>query len=81
MCILITRNDAYTHAHVDVKWLKQVAAKGSAMTHLRVVAHAEKTSNREAERNFGVGESSVRDWRKQKDKLEHLPAKRSRLFT
>ena len=33
---------------------------------LRVIEYAEKHNNREAGRNFNVGESSVRDWRRQK---------------
>ena len=36
---------------------------------LKVIEYAEKLNNREAGRKFGVGESSVRDWSKQKDKL------------
>ena len=40
---------------------------------LAVVEFAERNSNREAERCYGVSEKCVRDWRKQKTKLEKMP--------
>ena len=46
---------------------------------LGVITFAEVHGNREASRRFGVGESSVRDWRKQKEKLALVPAKSQRL--
>ena len=46
---------------------------------LKVIEYAEKCNNREASRKFGVGESSIRDWRKQRDQLKELPSKRLRL--
>ena len=46
---------------------------------LSVVQYAAKHSNREAGKKFGVGESSVRDWKKQQDKLSDLPSKKRRL--
>ena len=39
----------------------------------------EKESNKGAGRKFNVSESSVRDWRKQKDKLLLLPASKKQL--
>ena len=46
---------------------------------LKVVARAEDTSNREAAREYNVGESSVREWRKMKDELKEMsPRKRAR---
>ena len=46
---------------------------------LWVIEYAEKHNNREAGTNFNVGESSVRDWRRQKSKLGSLPSKSQRL--
>ena len=46
---------------------------------LKVIEYAAKHTNREAGRKFNVGESSVRDWRKQKNKLAVLPSKSLRL--
>ena len=46
---------------------------------LSVIACAENHSNRKASKKFGVGESSVRDWRKRKEKLAQVPAKTQRL--
>ena len=46
---------------------------------LNVVKYAAQHGNREAARRFGVGESSVRDWKKQQDKLSDLPSKKQRL--
>ena len=40
-----------------------------------MIEYAAKHTNREAGRKFNVGESSVRDWRKQKNKLAVLPSK------
>ena len=40
---------------------------------LAVVEFAESNSNREAERCYAVTEKCVRDWRKQKTKLEKMP--------
>jgi len=45
---------------------------------LKVIESAEIHSNREAGRKCSVGESSVRDWRKVKNKLTELPSKRCR---
>ncbi|XP_023413203.1 zinc finger protein 263 isoform X7 [Loxodonta africana] len=45
---------------------------------LKVVARAEETSNRAAAREFKVGESSIREWRKEKKELEKMnPQKRA----
>ena len=41
---------------------------------LKVIEYAAKHTNGEAGRKFNVGESSVRDWRKQKNKLAVLPS-------
>ena len=46
---------------------------------LRVVAFAEKNTNRGAAKRFSVEEKSVRVWRKDKSKLEVLPEKKKRL--
>ena len=46
---------------------------------LKVIEQAEICNNREASRKFGVGESSIRDWRKQRNQLKELPSKRLRL--
>ncbi|XP_049760721.1 general transcription factor II-I isoform X6 [Elephas maximus indicus] len=46
---------------------------------LKVVARAEETSNRVAASEFDVGESSIREWRKEKKELEKMnPRKRAR---
>lgn len=45
----------------------------SAKQKLKVIAYAEIHGNRAAGRQFTVDEKSVREWRKQKDKLEKLP--------
>ena len=37
---------------------------------LQVVHHAEQHGNRPGERVFGVSEKLIRDWRKQKQRLE-----------
>ena len=42
---------------------------------LKVIMFAEKISNREAKRKFGVEESCIRDWRKNKSKIEQLSSK------
>lgn len=47
---------------------------------LKVIEYAERNNNREAGRKFGVGESSVRDWRKRKDLLKEQAPKRQRLL-
>ena len=46
---------------------------------LKVVAFAEKNTNRGAASRFSVDEKSVRVWRKDKSKLEELPDKKKRL--
>lgn len=46
---------------------------------LKVVAYAETNTNRGAGRKFGVDEKRVREWKKQKDELEGLGAKKRRL--
>ncbi len=46
---------------------------------LLVIEHAEKSSNRGAGKKFNISESSVRDWRKQKNQLTDLPNKKKRL--
>uniref|UniRef100_A0A4X2L5G1 HTH CENPB-type domain-containing protein n=1 Tax=Vombatus ursinus TaxID=29139 RepID=A0A4X2L5G1_VOMUR len=43
----------------------------SAGFKLKVIVFAEQHGNRAAERQFSVSEKLVRDWRKQKDKLEN----------
>jgi len=46
---------------------------------LQVVEFAEQSSNMAAERQFGVCEKQVREWRKQKSILQELPkTKRAR---
>lgn len=40
---------------------------------LKVIGHAEQTSNREAAREFNVDERMVRGWRSQKDHIQSLP--------
>jgi len=37
---------------------------------MKVIEHAEKRTNREDVRKFHFAESSVRDWKKQKGKLQ-----------
>ena len=46
---------------------------------LKVVEFAEKNSNRCAGKHFGVDEKRVREWRKQKERLESLPRKKRRM--
>ena len=46
---------------------------------LKVIAYSEKCSNREAGRKFNVGESCIRDWKKNRSKLEQMSSKCSRL--
>ena len=46
---------------------------------LRVVKFAEEHNNSAAMREFGIAESNIRVWRKQKDILEKIPkTKRAR---
>ena len=48
---------------------------------LKVVDYAEEHGNRGAEREFGVSEKMVRDWRKQKDQLKTMPkSKKARRY-
>ena len=47
---------------------------------LSAVQYAAKHSNREAGRKFGVGESSVRDWKKQQDKFQTCPLIRNDVY-
>ena len=42
---------------------------------LKVTKYAEKFSNRMAAGNFSVGESCIRDWRKNKSMLQQMPGK------
>ncbi len=46
---------------------------------LNVITYAENHTNKKASKKFGVGESSVRDWRKRKDKLAQVPTKARQL--
>ncbi|XP_060598925.1 uncharacterized protein LOC132752604 [Ruditapes philippinarum] len=48
---------------------------------LRAVKYAENTSNRAASKKFGIGESSVRDWRRLKDMILQKPRNRKRNVT
>ena len=45
----------------------------TAKEKLAVIKFAEAHGNRAAGREFGVGEASVRDWRRMKDRLAKLP--------
>lgn len=45
----------------------------TAKEKLAVIAYAEARGNRAAGREFSVGESSVRDWRRIKDRLKKMP--------
>lgn len=47
---------------------------------LKVIEYAELHTNREAGRKFSIGESCVREWRKNKDKLKEQTSKRLRLI-
>ena len=42
---------------------------------LSVIAYAENHSNRKAGKKLGVGERSVRDWRKRTEKLDKVSVK------
>lgn len=46
---------------------------------LKIIAYAEKVSNREASRKFGVPESCIRDWKKNRAKIEQTSAISKRL--
>lgn len=43
-----------------------------------VVLFAESTSNREAEKKYGISESNVRRWRKLKDEIFNAPPRKNR---
>ena len=45
---------------------KKVIRKYTAKFKLQVVAAAEETNNLQAAKHFGIGESNVRNWRKQR---------------
>lgn len=45
---------------------------------LRVVEYAENSNNCAAQREFGVSEKLVRDWRKTKDKIADAPKTQKR---
>ena len=45
----------------------------------KVIAFAEKSSNRGAARKFGVDEKRVREWRKTKESISSNPSKKKRL--
>ena len=45
----------------------------------KVIAFAEKGSNRGGARNFGVDEKRVREWRKTKELIASNPSKKKRL--
>ena len=47
---------------------------------LKVVSYAEEFGNRSAEREYGVSEKVVRDWRKKKDDLNDMPDLEHHLF-
>ena len=47
---------------------KRSARKYTAKFKLQVVGETEESSNVQATNLFGIGESSVRNWRKQKEK-------------
>ncbi|XP_038655910.1 L-threonine dehydrogenase isoform X1 [Scyliorhinus canicula] len=53
---------------------KRSAKKYTAKLKLQVVAEAEHSNNVKAAKLFGVGESCVRNWRKQKEKLMESPS-------
>lgn len=44
----------------------------------RVIVYAEKTSNREAEKRYGISESNVRRWRKLKEEIFAPPVRKGR---
>lgn len=46
---------------------------------LGVIEYAEKNSNRAAAKHHKVDQKRVREWRKQKDKLQSLPSDKARL--
>lgn len=60
----------------SVKIPKNVRNKYDASFKLKVIQHAESTSNREAAREFGMDESCIRRWRIDKDKLKKTNPKR-----
>ena len=53
---------------------RRTARKYTAKFKLQAVAEAEQTNNVQAAKMFGVGESCVRSWRKQKEKLMSTPS-------
>ena len=53
---------------------KKSVKKFTAKFKLQVVAVAEETNNVQAANRFDIGESNVRNWRKQKEKLKKTPS-------
>ena len=53
---------------------KRLASRYTTEFNLQAVAEAKKSSNVQAAKLFGIVESSVRNWRKQKEKLKATPS-------
>lgn len=53
----------------------------SAAEKLKVIAYAVKHGNTAARNSFGMNESNVRSWRKNKSKIEKMPKSKKALRT